>query len=95
MNNAILQFPDCSKPFASNCTIGVMLSPSKIGNDLYIAFLSRPLNQAEINYYSTIETELLAIVWNVTHFRLYLFTTKFTIATDLQPLKSLLSIIYF
>lgn len=86
----ILQYPDFSKPFvlttdASNYAIGAVLSQGPIGKDKPIAFASRTLAKAEENY-STIEKELLAIVWACKYFRPYLFGHKFTLYTDHQPL---------
>lgn len=96
MNEPILQFPDFTKPFilttdASNFAIGAVLSQGKIGNDLPVAYASRTLNPAEANY-STIQKELLAIVWAVAHFRPYLFGVKFTIVTDHMPLRWLFNL---
>lgn len=86
----ILQYPDFSKPFvlttdASNYAIGAVLSQGPIGKDKPIGFASRTLSQTEENY-STIEKELLAIVWACKYFRPYLFGNKFTLYTDHQPL---------
>lgn len=86
----ILQFPDFTKEFilttdASQYAIGAILSQGELGKDLPIAYASRTCNKAEINY-STIEHELLAIVWAVQHFRPYLYGRKFTIVTDHRPL---------
>lgn len=86
----ILQYPDFTREFllttdSSNYAIGVILSQGDIGKDLPIAYASRTLNKAECNY-STIERELLAIVWGVQHFRPYLYGRKFTILTDHRPL---------
>lgn len=50
-----------------------------------IAFASRTLNKAEKNY-STIEKELLAVLWGTKQFRQYLYGKKFTIITDHKPL---------
>lgn len=91
----LLQFPDFSKEFllttdASSYTIGAILSQGEIGQDKPIAYASRSLNKAEINY-STIHRELLAIVWAVQHFRPYLYGRKFTILTDHRPLSWLFS----
>lgn len=96
MNDPILQHPDFSQPFnlttdASNHAVGAILSQGPIGNDLPIAYASRTLNPAETNY-STIEKELLAIVWATKYFRPYLFGTKFKIITDHKPLQWLFSI---
>lgn len=76
-NDPILIHPDFSKIFnlttdASNFAIGAILSQGPIGSDKPIAYASRTLNPAEINY-STIEKELLAIVWATKHFRPYLY----------------------
>lgn len=86
----ILQYPDFSRPFnlttdASKYAIGAVLSQGDVGKDLPIAYASRTLNKAESNY-STIERELLAIVWAVKHFRPYLYGRKFNILTDHKPL---------
>lgn len=91
----ILQYPDFSKPFvlttdASNFAIGAVLSQGPIGKDKPIAFASRTLSKSEENY-STIEKELLAIVWACKYFRPYLFGNKFTLFTDHQPLTYIFS----
>ncbi|EEZ97615.1 Retrovirus-related Pol polyprotein from transposon 17.6-like Protein [Tribolium castaneum] len=95
-NDSILQYPDFDKQFilttdASNYAIGAVLSQGTIGSDLPVAFASRTLNEHEINY-STIEKELLAIVWATKYFRPYLYGRKFKIVTDHQPLKWLFSL---
>lgn len=87
----ILQYPDFSKPFllttdASNFALGAVLSQGAIGKDKPIAFASRTLSKSEENY-STIEKELLAIVWACKYFRPYLFGNKFTLYTDHKPLQ--------
>ena len=48
-------------------------------------YASRSLNTAERNY-STIERELLAIIYATDKFRYYLYGKKFTIITDHNPL---------
>ena len=88
----VLAYPDFSKPFelttdASNYAISGILSQ---GNHP-ICYASRTLNPAEINY-STIEKELLAIVWSCKYFRPYLFGRKFVIYTDHKPLQYLMSL---
>lgn len=92
----LLQYPDFTKPFivttdASGYAIGGILSQGIIGKDLPIAYTSRLLNNAEINY-STIEKELLAIVYCVNHFRPYLYGYKFSLVTDHKPLVWLHSV---
>lgn len=95
-NDPILQYPDFSKDFllttdASNLAIGAILSQGPIGSDKPIAYASRTLNTSEINY-STIEKELLAIVWATKYFRPYLFGRKFKIITDHKPLQWVMSL---
>jgi hypothetical protein len=82
----VLQIPDFTQPFvlttdASHYAVGSILSQGDIGNDKPIAFASRTLNKAEINY-STVEKELLAIVWSRKHIRPYLLGRTFTVVTD-------------
>lgn len=92
----ILQYPDFEQPFlvttdASNVAIGAILSQGIIGQDLPICYASRTLTKTEQNY-STVEKELLAIVWATKYFRPYLFGRKFTIITDHKPLTWLFSL---
>lgn len=95
-NDPILQYPDFTKTFnlttdASNVAIGAVLSQNTNGADLPVAYASRTLNDSERKL-STIEKELLAVVWGVQYFRPYLFGRKFRIFTDHRPLHWLQSI---
>lgn len=95
-NDPILQYPDFNKDFvlttdASNFAIGAILSQGPVGSDRPIAYASRTLNSSEINY-STIEKELLAIVWGTKYFRPYLFGRKFKVLTDHKPLQWVMNI---
>lgn len=72
---------------ASKFAIGAVLSQ----DNHPVSYASRTLNGSEQNY-STIEKELLAIVWATKHFRPYLFGRKFLIETDHRPLTWLFSI---
>ena len=85
----VLQYPDFSQnnefilhTDASGIAIGSMLCNS---NNMPIAYASRSLNKAELNY-PTIEKELLAIVWSIKYFRPYLYGRRFKIMTDHRPL---------
>jgi hypothetical protein len=82
----ILQYPDFSQPFilttdASCYVLGAILSQGTLGKDGPIAYASRTLNGAELNY-STVEKECLAVVWACKHFRPYLLGKPFQIWTD-------------
>lgn len=90
INAPILQYPDFSKPFilstdASNFALGAILSQGTVPTDKPIAYASRTLNETETRY-STIEKELLAIVWASKYFRPYLYGRHFYIYTDHRPL---------
>ncbi|KAL4149788.1 hypothetical protein QTP88_003652 [Uroleucon formosanum] len=92
----LLQYPDFTRTFnltcdASNYAIGCVLSQGPIGTDPPIAYASRTLNRAELNY-NTTEKELCAIIWGVTQFRPYLFGQKFNIVTDHRALNWLFNI---
>lgn len=92
----LLQYPDQSKPYilttdASQIAIGAVLSQGPIGQDKPVAYASRALSDSETRY-STIERELLAIIWAVKHFRPYIYGNKFTIYTDHRPLVWLYSL---
>jgi hypothetical protein len=71
---------------ASGLAIGSVLSQGELGSDLPIAFASRQLTPAELNY-DTAEKEMLAIVWSVRHFRPYLYGMDFKIYTDHRNLQ--------
>ncbi|GBP14109.1 Retrovirus-related Pol polyprotein from transposon 17.6 [Eumeta japonica] len=91
-HDPILAYPDFTKKFtlttdASNFALGAILSQENHP----ICYASRTLNEHEINY-STIEKELLAIIWATKYFRPYLFGRKFIIETDHKPLTWLFSI---
>lgn len=90
----VLQYPNFAEDNefilqtdASGVAMGAVLSNK---NNLPVAYASRSLNKAELNY-ATIEKELLAIVWAVKHFRPYLFGRRFKIVTDHKPLIYLFS----
>lgn len=74
---------------ASQYGIGVCIAHKfPDGREKPIAFSSRTLNKAEINY-SMIDKEALAIYFGVSKFQQYLIGRKFTIKTDHRPLTSI------
>lgn len=92
----ILQYPDFEKDFiistdASQHSVGAILSQGEINADLPVYYASRTLNSAETRY-STIERELLAIIWACKQFRPYIYGRKFILYTDHKPLEWLFNI---
>jgi hypothetical protein len=91
----IIQPPDWSLPFeimcdASDYTIGVVLGQTKDKKHHAIAYASKTLIGAQLNY-ATIEKELLAIIFAIDKFMSYLVGTKVIIYTDHAGLKYLLT----
>jgi len=71
--------------------IGVIMGQlNEEGKEYVITYASRNNNKVESNY-SSYEGECLAIVWAVIHFRPYLYGTKFTLYTDHQLIKWLMT----
>jgi len=71
--------------------IGVILGQlDEEGKEYVITYPSRSNNKAE-SIYSSYKGECLTIVWAVIHFRPYLYGTEFTLYTDHQPIKWLMT----
>jgi len=73
---------------ASGSAVGACLSQIKDGVERPIAFASRALSEAERKY-SVSEREALACIYERWHF--YLYGRKFTLRTDHQALRTLLT----
>ena len=92
---SILIYPDFNKEFlvatdASDISLGATLSQKDDeGRVRPIAYAGRSLKPAEKNYTVT-HRELLAVVWAVEHFRVYLESSRFKIYTDHAALTHLL-----
>lgn len=90
----VLKGPNYDKRFilqtdASDKGLGAVLSQlDEDGNDHAVAYYSKKLIPAEINY-TVIERESLAIVRAVEHFRMYLTGVHFQVVTDHECLKYL------
>jgi hypothetical protein len=93
---AILRRPDFNKVFIlhtdwSTLNIGAILGQlDEERKEYVIAYASRNNNKAESNY-SSYEGECLAVVWAIIHFRPYLYGTNFTLYTNHQPIKWLMT----
>lgn len=92
----ILAYPNFEIPFivttdASDFALGAVLSQGEIGSDRPVCYASRTMNPAETRY-STIEKELLGIIYAVSQFRPYIYGRKFTLYTDHKPLVWVMSL---
>ncbi|XP_052725952.1 uncharacterized protein LOC128194405 [Vigna angularis] len=90
----IIQAPDWTTPFelmwdASNYALGVVLTQKIDKWPRVIYYASRTLDVAQANY-TTIEKELLAIMFALDKFRSYLLGSPVTVFTDHAALKFLL-----
>jgi hypothetical protein len=90
----VLALPDLSRDFilhtdASGLAIGAVLAQKYEDGEHVIAYASKLLKNAQINYGIT-EKECLAVVWSVNFFRVYLHGPKFEVVTDHSALKWLL-----
>ncbi|GFV29814.1 transposon Tf2-11 polyprotein [Trichonephila clavipes] len=82
---------DVWKGDASNYALGAVLLQGEGSDEHPTEYASRLLTPAERNY-STTEREALAAVWALKKFRGYIEGTEITVASDHQPLKSLLNL---
>ena len=75
---------------ASNHAIGEVLSQIDGQTERPVAFTSRTLSLTERKYWTS-EREALAAIFACEHWLMYLYGRKFTLRTDHQALKRLLS----
>ena len=93
---AVLRLPDAYRPFIlttdwSQRGMGAILSQLDLdGVEHLVCYASRSCNAAEQNY-NSFDGECLAVVWASSHFRPYLFGNSFTLVTDHEPLKWLMT----
>ena len=69
---------------ACDYALGAVLSQKHTAGERPVAFISRLLVDAELNY-NMWEKELLAVVWAIKEFRPYLTAHHFTLLTDNKP----------
>lgn len=91
----LLIFPNFNETFivttdASDFAVGAVISQGNMPYDKPIHYFSKTLSETQSRY-STIEKELLAIIWAIENFRHYLYGRQFLIVTDHKPLTFLLS----
>src|ERR671926_1835835 len=91
----IIQPPDWSLPLeimcdASDYAVGAVLGQTKDKKHHAIAYASKTLTGAQLNY-ANIEKELLAVVYAIDKFRSYLVGAKVIVYTDHAALKYLLT----
>ena len=91
----IVRAPNWQLPFkvmcdASDLAIGAFLGQRESGKPYVVYHASKTLNEAQRNY-TTIETELLAVVYALDKFRAYLVGSDIVIFTDHSALKYLLT----
>ncbi|KAF9756144.1 Retrovirus-related Pol polyprotein from transposon opus, partial [Nosema granulosis] len=84
--------PDFKRRFilttdASNKGLGVVLSQEEDGVERPVAFASRGLRPAERNY-SITEKEMLAALWGMEYFDMFLYGREFTVFTDHKALEA-------
>jgi hypothetical protein len=70
--------------------VGAVLGQSKDKKQYAISYASKTLTGPQLNY-STMEKELLAVVFAIEKFRSYLVGTKLVVYTDHATLKYLLT----
>ena len=91
----VLQPPNWEQPFeiiydASNFVVGAILGQRKEGKLYVIYYASKLLDDAQINY-TTMEKELLTIIYAFDKFKAYLVGQKVIVYSDHATLKYLLS----
>ena len=75
---------------ASDCAIRAVLGQRKDKKPCVISYASRTLNDAQMNYTIT-EKELLAVVFGLDKFMLYLIESPIVVFTDHSTLKYLMT----
>ena len=92
---SILQSPNWDLPFeimcdASHYVVGAVLGQGIEKKPTAICYTSKTLAEAQMNY-TTMEKELLAVVYILENFRSYILGSQIIIYTDHAALKYLLS----
>lgn len=90
----VLVHYDVNRPIKLYCDasargVGAYLIHVVYGEEKPVAYVSRTLSSAEVNY-AHIEREVLAIIFGVKRFNQYLYEREFILVTDHRPLCKLL-----
>ena len=91
MSAPFLAYPDPNREYliemdALKLGLGAVLSQKQSDGKYHpVAFGSRALHGAEVNYHST-KLEFLAMKWSIEHFQMYLLGCHFKVHTDNNPL---------
>ena len=90
MSAPVLAYPDPNKEYllktdASKLELGAVLSHKQTNGRYHpVAFNSRALHGAEVNYHS-MKLEFLTMKWFIEHFQTYLLGCHFKVHTDNNP----------
>ena len=96
MSAPVLAYPDPNREYlletdALRLGLGAVLSQKQSDGKYHpVAFGSRALHGAEVNYHST-KLEFLAMKWSIKHFQMYLLGHHFKVLTDNNPLMYFLT----
>ena len=96
MSASVLAYPDPNKEYlletdASKLGLGAVLSQNQADGRYHpMAFRSRALHGAEVNYHST-KLEFLAMKWSIEHFQTYLLGCHFKVHRGNNPLTYFLT----
>lgn len=96
IESPILDFPDFTIPFtihvdASNKAGSGILTQEKKDKETVIHYFSRKFNKQQRKY-SSVERELLALLWSVEKFKSYVGGSKFKVVTDCSAVTWLKSL---
>ena len=88
----VLAPPDPTRPYifksdaSANAVACILLQCNEVGEEHPVGFASRKLLPRE-SHYSTVERELLGIVWGLSHFESYTYGSTIEVRTDHACLK--------
>ena len=96
MSTPVLAYPDLNKEYllktdALKLGLGAVLSQKQADGRYHpVAFSSKTLHGAEVNYHTT-KLKCLAMKWSIEHFQTYLLDRHFKVHKDTNPLMYFLT----